>query len=228
MKTYWDYSETERTELTSEQVTALLKYEQMEAGIIVPPHPGEEPDDTPADVTRVTIYGVKVNSYHGPDLWFENPEDAQKVAELKPFRVDYDYQIGEKYSYIAPREEISVVTKEVAKSADLDGMRQELQRVKKALTEYKSDLAKHNEAAQKASDASQSVWDDWYEQLQVKAEAERIVATFDRYVEDCDGSEKVACRFLRKAYDDELIEKSFDRLGKACPFPLAEAEGVPS
>ena len=94
MKTYWDYTERERSEMTEDQVTALLDVELMSKGVlkVVAPILNKiEPVDLPTET-----------KYEAGGILFVTVEQAQAFLALKLGKAFTPEQINEANVWFAP------------------------------------------------------------------------------------------------------------------------------
>jgi hypothetical protein len=220
MKTYWDYSEKERANLTREQAERLCKFELMGEGVVVSLHPGEPPAKPVINEPKMTVHGVifKSTSYHTLDVWFRSKEEAVAFAAMNPVRVDSDYRLGEKYEYVDTYESQSFVEKEVFNVVNSDAFNAatkqyaaEKEAYDKQLKEWKSD----NDAANRCCE---SLWNDYSEQRCKLEAAKGVLSRWNDYVESCDGDREIAARFLRKAYTESQIAVANDWCDAGIPM----------
>lgn len=219
MKTYWDYDEKERAELTDDEVRDLLKYELMGAGVIAVPAPGEKPAEPEIDGERITIYGV--GEQYGTKAWFESRDDASKFAASSFIKVEREYGIRD-FHYVTKADDVVIEAKEVwrlAEDADLKSrIKQHGEKVKaweEADEAYKKSLREVNEACE-------SVWEDFGEQCRLKREADQTASLWREYVTNCDGNEEFASRFLAKVRTREQIAHANDWANAEIPVAFNE------
>ena len=222
MKTYWDIDESERANLTYEQVEDLLKYEWMEHGVIIPPQPGAAPEMPQLSLATEIVYVVQVpgrHSWSGPDrcMEFRTREDAEAFVRLKPVRTDYDTSIGPDYRYATPFGAMTIVEQQVFSAKAIDEARSSLTSHKEAKDAHSRLVSEYDKARKQADDCVSGIWSDWHERVSTRNAQQRIVDTFDRYVTDCDGDERIAERFLLKAYGIDDVDAAFIALGRTRP-----------
>ena len=212
MKTYWDHTEDERENLTSEQVTDLARFEHMEAGVIIPPEPSPLPDDEQLPVETEVVYGLEIPGTYSTEslgFYFRTREDAEAVAAMQIFKTDYDYKVGIDYPYAKKQDVLSaVVEKTVYRRESLIAVQDELVARKHRREEHQNAVDEYRKAVDEAQKASSSMWDDWQDRQNVKAGKQRVRDTFDTYLAYCEGNETIARRFLSKAFDADLIRSA--------------------
>lgn len=199
MKTYWDHTEKERSELTEEGVKELLKFELMMKGVQAAKRPTLQPLK-PVEVERVTVYEVE-------NVYFETIEAAQKFLELKPLKSEYEWAVStaSEFKYAAPFEkEIKCTT--LARQG--------------SIVEYRNTI-RENEAVKKTNEklereytnlviendkVTQGVWEDWFECKDKASRYEKICKMLEDYEEMTGGNQGLAHGFLLKIYPSEDID----------------------
>lgn len=215
MKTFQDYTDLEKANLTEEEVEKLLKYELMELGVVAPQKPELLPEDEPEFEERI-YYRPSLKSYSGLDCVFETAKEAEQFMNLKPLIFSTEYP-----SYrntFADPEEIRVEAVKVISKSDYESSKGLIEGAASNKTKNKEAAEKYEEALQSVSAATNHIWTEWAECRNKKSEAERLTGIYDQYVEDCDGDEKIALKFLRKAFSDSEIKDAYGFLGNACPI----------
>lgn len=214
MKTYWDYSNKERSELTEERVTELLDYELMALGVLKPKPPVLEEID-PVKLETRRLYKIKHGSGHDFDVLFARAEDALAVAGMEIYRDAYDYQTARSCAESATG--CSVEAVDVADQAAKMALTQALvsERAKKQRNEkLTSDF---NTAVEKCKQSCKAIWEDWHNCRSEAFDNQRVIDTFDEYKRMTDGSDALAMKFLRKAFPDGQIADAFAWFGKSVP-----------
>ena len=229
MKTYFDYSEKERSELSSERVNELLKYELMDQGVAVPDPPVRQPIVEPA-ITRHRKFEVRFKkpgrygSVTTTGFCFDTVEQAEAFIALKPQPVDHDWSCGDDYAYFTEATETSVEMRPLCRYEDVNAI--------KAALAANSEAKKANEAADrefhKASDATRDatkhIWADWNRCCDLARGRAKIRATWLEYLDSCDLDATVAARFFFKLFSHEQAKDAFDWFGESVPGALCEAQ----
>lgn len=210
MKTYWDHSEKERSELSREHVDDLLKFELMRAGVLRPETPQYEPEVTP-DVKKRTVFRVKQN-YSTCDMVFDSAEKAAQAMALCCGFHQRHYLGGLSLDGYKSGD-LTIDPVEVCDEADVASQRSALELAganKKANEAKKAEFAK---ACKECEAVTSGVWDDWHEQHAKARTYQKIVATFGEYRTMADGDSDIAYSFLCKAFDVEEIQKAGEWCG---------------
>lgn len=203
MNRYWDKTEKERSELTRDQVEAFLTVELMEKGVVRvdPPKIEDLPD---VDVEKKVVYRVGYDwRYSGKeyfDVVFSDAESAQRLAELKPMKCDYDYNIGSQWKYAVPCGGLCVESTELYEHSSVLNVKSTLARRAEISKANESALSEYRTAAKAVDDAVAGVWADYYSCVKRSAKLTKIRDTFTEYLGMCDGNEAMARQFLLKAF----------------------------
>lgn len=212
MKTYFDYSEMERSELTEQQINGLLDVALMEQGVLKPLAPTlKDVPETPVG-PRKQFFGIEGKSKYGSDehigICFETLEQAQAFMALKPLKRDYDYEVGHEYAYAMPIGSCEVKVEELYEVGQINAFRSVLKN-RKALTEENQQLStKFKEACSKAERVTGGVWKDWYRCCSRRNELSAICDTFKNYSKLTSGDSQLALTFLSKAHTTEDINEA--------------------
>lgn len=223
MSSYWDLSQKERASLTSEQVQYFLDVELMEKGVLkaVPPEfvPVEEipePD--------VTVYGIQCG-WHSSRQVYVDVESAQQAAE-GALALESDYIGNESIYRIGQRQEVTIEPRKVYSPELWQSSKLAIEKNKAAKKENEDRQKIYAEAVKKQDDILSGVWDDWHESRNLESSHARLIATWEKYVENCKGQEDIAATFLQKVYPNPAIEAAFEWFGKSSPLVKAEPVGA--
>lgn len=199
LKTYWDYTEKERSEMSEEQVKGFIDSELMINGVlrVIPPK-------------LRTV--EEINIAEG-DIWFEvlnvvfdDIEKAKKFIELEPKTHNYNYHFESKYRYVEEPYSLSIqsiklISKE--KYGEISGALKKSEKDR----EFNEKIQKeYEEASEKMEKIINRLYEDWYRCLELKRKYESILDTYDEYLIICEGDSAMAKTFLGKVYiaDDIL------------------------
>lgn len=221
MKTFNDYSELEKANLTEVEVQTLLKYELMDLGIIAPQKPELLPEEDPVLEEKV-YYRPSLKDYSSLDCVFATSKEAEQFMSLKPLIFDHGYP-----SYrnnVAEPEEVKIEAIKAISKVDYESSKGLIEGAASNKTRNKEATQKYEDDMQAASNATNFIWTEWTQCRNKKSEAERLIGVYDQYLEDCDGDKKIALRFLGKAFSQDEIKDAYDLLEIACP--IAEVEEV--
>lgn len=203
MKTYWDYSEKERSEMSRDDVSKLIDFELMTAGVLKPVSPKlTEVESVPVG-GKVKFYGIRAKGNYGSDenlgICFATIDEANKFMELNPLVRDYDYEVGSEFAYVKPVADRSIMVDELYTLEQINQFRSQLKQRKAATEENQKLTSKFNEESSKADNATKGVWSDWYSCQSKQRKLSGIVATFKEY-SNMTGDSQMALKFLRKAH----------------------------
>ena len=212
MKTYWDYSDKERSELTEQQVTSLLDVEMMEKGVLKPVPPILAPISTPDSIgVRRQYFGVKGKGKYGSDeslgICFETVEQAVAFLALKPLKEDYEYDVGSDYRYAKPVSEMAIETSELFAYETIMAAQSGLKKNKAARDENSRLQSEYQKACDTANKVTEKVWENWHKVRATRSELSRVVATFKEY-ETLTGKRNLALTFLAKIFNQETIQEA--------------------
>lgn len=209
MKTYWDYSEKERSEMTEEQVAGFLDCELMSKGVLKPEPLVLEPV---AEVSLPTVTGYRLKlDWREIGPVFVNQADAIAVAAMPMLHEDSDYQTGR--TFASPMGQVSVIPVSLPPDSCKAQAHLQLVQIKAA--------KERNEKAQKAFDTAQAavekatceMWDDWHGCRAMASGHRRIISTFEEYTRLASGDRSVARKFLCKAFPEPAIADAFAWFG---------------
>lgn len=212
MKRYWDYTERERSEMTSAQVEQLLAVELMEKGVArVDPPILDEVDKI--EVQKRTYYGAKHAGRYGTeeafDCVFDTAEQADAFLALKPKWRNNDYSIGTEYD-TAMDSVLSLASFPLCEPQNVANVRQRIDKAKTAKSSNETKLENYSKALKAVTTATEGVWEDWRELRQQAYEMRKLIGTFNEYVGICDGDRDKAKVFLGKAFLDGQISQAFE------------------
>lgn len=219
MQTYWDLSEEERGELTSDEVQKYVDAELMLKGVLkvkplalepVPPAP--EPDTKLFFVRFAAKYGRADST-----VAFTTIEAAKAFVALRPVRLESDYLDGTSITFSKEGTdpeiaEVPTFTEE-AKNAASAALRRSA--AIKASNEKRTE--EYNTAVRTQEKALEGLWADWSARRDEVAKLRAVADTFEDYKRTAGGDVLVAASFLTKVYPAEIIAEASKRFG----FPAA-------
>ena len=201
MKTYWDFSEKERSEMTEQQVQDLMDLHLMEKGVLKVLAPKLIPLDPDPDLKKLVQFEVE-------GILFDTAEKAQAFLDLGPKKESYDYSAGYDYKYPKPMEgRIEKVS-----CVDHQSLMDHALVLKKNNVSKKSNenlLEKYHEAQKKVEDCTCEVWSDYREQQEKNRRYAKTIETWNEYLKLTGGDEELAKTFLLKAIEKEEVEQAF-------------------
>lgn len=218
MKRYTDYQKGELATLTDEQIQRLIDIEIAEAGIKPVPEPVKP---TLADVgIKPTDHYYQLKGVGYGACLIKGEEDAKKLLEMVVFEKEYDYQVGDAYSW-AQKADVQLVQISLFRKEDIDKIKHTLRENRTLQEQYKKD----SEAYKKYTGATHDCRVEVHTAVDNDRNHVRMVKlamdTWTHYLSLAEGDKEVAERFFRNAYRDdiELIEVV---LGQATPPPEGE------
>ncbi len=226
MQRYWDLSEKERSELTSERVDAMLVVELMEKGVTKVSAPELLPVE-PAEIPKTRFYTIKAaNSYNPCGVAYETIE-AASAAMAGAIGISSRY-VGDQYVNVREEGSISVESIDICKASDV--MAAKSQNDKAAANKKANDkaLSDYNAACKAVDDACDGVWEDWNDCRAKAAKVSQIMSTLAEYTAICDGDGDKALVFLGKTFGRPAIEVAFQFAGKPDPYTRAVKPAVPA
>lgn len=222
MKTYFEYSDAERANLTEQQIQAMLDVELMSSGVLKPSAPKFTPVILPEAIgKRRVYYGVQAKGKYGSDedtaVVFDTSEKASAFIALGPMLQDYNYEAGADYRYVQPLREPKICVHELFTFEDVNAVLSELKKNKaatqaneKAQSEYQRDL-------QAVEKITQDVWSDWFKQREQLGRCQEVIKTYEQYLVLTSGNSELALTFLEKAYKSDMLKTTREWLPDQLP-----------
>lgn len=223
MKTFHDYADLEKANLTEEEVEGLLKYELMEQGIVTPQPPTPLPEDEP-ELEEKTYYRPSLKSYSGLDCVFATAAEAEKFMALNPLILDSGYP-SYRNNVEVPTEPKVEIVKAISKS-DYESAKGQIEGAAENKRKNKEAQEAYEEKLSAASASTNHIWTEWAEARSKKQVSQQMVDVYAQYLIDCDGNEEIALRFLGKAYSQNEIKDAYTFLEMDCP--ILEASEAPT
>lgn len=227
IKTYWDHTEKERSELSEEEVKALLDLHLMEKGVLKVKAPVLATIKDEPVLPKVKVFKVSDSYSHG--VAFETIEQAQAFCDLKPLKLDYDYSMGDRYMRADPLEckisQVDVFERGALLTAA--SLLKEIKAAKEANEKAERVFADENK---KVESCLSEVWSDYWEQKHTGERHNKLIATWNEYLKMTGNDEKIASGFLKKAFTVETINEASEWTGVEIPTNFIEqraAEAVP-
>ncbi len=227
MDRYWDFTPKQRSELTGDQVRALLAVELMERGVLVVAPPAVMPvPEAPAMQTR-TWYAVeyretKYSTTERVPFVFATVEQAHAFTTLQPMKLEHDWETGGRYQYEAPITGMGVVKIELYQASDIASLRSTLKEIKAAQDQNEKANAEYRTACAKTDEATKGVWEDWNTCRSDASNYRRVIDTLTEY-RKLAGNEDVALGFLLKAFTRDHVVNAFEWFELPIPEKLQAA-----
>lgn len=218
MNRYWDLSDKERSELTREQVEALMTVELMEKGVLKVEPPAVVPVEEMQEPS-LQLFCVKAG-YRDPGCGYLTAERAAEAAR-DAVAIDYDYIGGTHYNKLGKSNDVEIVPLKIYKPDELALNRAKIERNNAAKAANIKAESDYKSACKAVEDACAGVWEDWFKKCETGNRYERIVRVYKEYLTTCNGDEQIAFKFLRKAYLDPEITQAFEWHGIQDPNVVA-------
>lgn len=214
MKTYWDYTDKERSAMTQEQVAGFLDCELMSKGVVKPEPLKLEPIEE-IKLPTTTYYRLKRDWRNVGDIVFASYEDALAVTRMKIVSVEGDYVTGRDFAAAIDGLSVSevAVSPESCKSEAKTALVQEKER-KERNKKAQESFDKSNEEITKATRA---LWADWFSCQSMARQHQKVIDTLAEYTKLTGGDERLALTFLEKAFNSDQIKESLEWSGMTDP-----------
>lgn len=222
MKTYAEYTKRERSEMTEEQVKALLDAELMVKGVLkVAPPVLQKIEEVEL---RSTIY------FEAGGVYFDTAEQAASFLKLNPKKDSYDYQVGYEIKYPEPLEQ-EIKQVKLYDRVDVLNAKLVLSKNHKAKEANEQEEKRYQEAVKKVGAVLDEVWSDWNRCRSLAYYHKKVVDTRAEYMKLIGGDEALAETFLRKAFRVDEIKASNEWFGlpevqvnppQECAVPVQE------
>jgi hypothetical protein len=196
MKTYWDYSEKERSQMPEATVHGMLDIELMEKGVLKVVAPMLLPIE-PVELKKMMMFQVG-------GILFKTAELAQKFLELEPKEEGYTYEVGYDIKHpkaIDPR----IVQVEIHDEQSVLNSRQILVKNKSAKEQNDKAMEIFNKASKAMEDTLSGVWEDWHRCRGMECEHKNVIDTLETYKKMADGDAVIAEKFLEKIFTTAQI-----------------------
>lgn len=219
MKTYWDYTEKERSQFTEDDVRAMLDGELMLNGIIKVNEPTLRP------VKEVDIKQTET-WYECKGILFRTAEQAGKFLELDPHDDAYLSSLYE-YKYAQPISDneyaARIEPKKMYKREDIERLSKSLSENLEAKKYNESERLKYKKESEKMQKALNGLWEDYYRCQGLARDHKKITDTMEEYRKLTQGDEWLAFTFLKKAFDQDHILDAYKWFELEIPKePVAE------
>ena len=209
LKTYWDFTEKERSEMKEADETALLSIELMTKGVTNPEIPAYEKELEILEMPKRKLF------YQVGDLVFDTIEKAETVRGLNPQKYNYNWNIGDDYKYAENEDGGSKVTPiNLFNKLDLDKIKMVLEKNKEIKKENERRRAEYEKEYSKAEKVTSGVWADWYDVQAKRNKHTKIINTLAEYKKMTGNDTLLACKFLSKAFSEEEIAGTIEWLGE--------------
>lgn len=214
---YWDLSEKDRSELTSEQVEAFIDAELMEQGVVRV----EAPTMLPVEVVEIPTQKLFVLKRDWQTCTTHGYKTAEAAARAMAdaIAIDSEYVGGNSYSVIDKnRNALTIEMADVYTHGDLANVR-------KTVEQIAANKKANDKATQEYKDACTAVerildglWENYRECQSTAYRNQRVIDTYNSYVRTANDNAEIAANFLAKAFTAQDIDGAFEWFG--LPSPL--------
>ena len=199
MKTYWDYTEKERSEMSESEVSSMLDVELMSKGVLKVASPIIR--EIASVDTQFVIY------FDCGGVIFKDIEQAEQFLKLNPMRENYDYNVGYDYKYAKPVEaEIKQVR--LFNLSDLTNLKSILIKNNESRKHNETVREEYDKAIKKVNEVTNGVWEDWYSQKKTLEYHKKLKDTEAEYLNLTGGDAALALVFLNKVYSQSEIDEA--------------------
>jgi hypothetical protein len=215
MNRYWNFSERERSELTGDNVRALLSVEMMEKGVlkVEPPVLMElQPCDVPTVAAYEVLYHGEYSSDHSSGFAFATAGEADSFIALHPLLIDTRWEYGST-KFLVPCQEMKIQKIELPNEVAMTNKAVILKANKAAKEANEKSQSQYHKDMKSVEDATKGVWDDWHECREKAARCKKVADTRAEYVTLSGGDKAIAEEFLKKAFDEERLKEAAEWLG---------------
>lgn len=204
MKTYWDLTKQERSELSDEEFGRHCAIELMHQGVTEPEPVSVEKLPTP------NLLGQLMHEFGG--ICFASDADLLKFLALNPQKVmtfhDNHYNILGRYTENIRAEDFR--PEKFSDKADLERAREELMRIREHNLEVERAEQEYRSQQRKVDDTLARIREDRQDARAWADKMQQIRDTLDLYVDLANGDENMAMLFLRRSerFTDQEIEEA--------------------
>lgn len=199
LKTFDDLSDSEKLQLTDEQIEHYVDVELMSKGLVRPTAPTLK-DVPDADRPEGELMFV-VQADDSDFCAFESIDDARTMIELSCLKVDYDwlgsgsYGSSDKLEYVGDAIKFSIVERSLSTKVDADRARKAL-KGRAAVIKQNADVQdEYNEASSEVRSARESIDEDICQLQTSERTYSRLLDRFDHFV-GLAGDHAIALKFM--------------------------------
>jgi hypothetical protein len=203
MKTYWDMTDRERSEMSEADVERFVAAELMSKGVlrVRPLELIDVPEAPEPDLERVTF-----ERYHGPEVAFRTIEDARRMLPALE-KLDTKYLNGQHVTVVTPIEEAGLKMQRYYSAAAFDAGRAIIEKASAARSENEKREREHGEARKLEREALNGLWEDWHRCRSLALTMTRVQETFEEY-RCITGDDEKARVFLGKVFQRDVLESA--------------------
>jgi len=215
MKTYWDFTERERSAMAEEQVRALLDVELMHKGVMKVQPPQLRAIEA-INVPKELLFQIEDTERTG--IVFSNIDDARDFLQLRPKVIKSDWHLPSGSDKYAVQIDGSIKQVEVMTHQGVLDAQVQLKKNKEDRDHNEKVQREYAEAMKKVDDVLGGVWEDWHDQRATAEKYAKVKATLEEYKRLTEGDERLATTFLLKVYTSgevKAAEEWFDEVWTA-------------
>jgi len=226
MKIYWNLTEKERSELTSDQVETFVRAELMTLGILKP-EPCVLDPVPPVPKPTQQYFHIRCGD-HPLDVAFDRIEDAKSFLNFCQLRIDRAY-VGHAVHSVAVRiEPMEIVSSPMFSQEEFASAKDILRSADAIVASNKKKQGEYQAAEQKRHEALRNLMDDWNECRSKAIRLKRVVDTFSEYKDIAGGDGGIAARFLAKVFTRSAICEAAQWFGEVIEVPDDAPEMAPA
>jgi hypothetical protein len=203
MKTYYDLTDYERSQLTDEEFERYLDIARMQSDITI-----DDPEPPIVDILEklewVTVYEVQANRWKDVAV-LSNKTDASTLASLSVVLVSTDYQIGVPFIDEKPVT-LDVIEKRVATADSYAMHKPDLERRKKLADHRAQQERRRRDMLETLEQELNPMREDRRRCQGIAYSVSCIRDKLTEYTLLCEGDVGIARKFLAKHYSPEQIE----------------------
>lgn len=217
MKTYWDYTEQARAQMTEQDVTDLLDLELMEKGVlkVIPP---KLEGLTPVVLPKDRVYSIRYRGEYGSgtelDVVFASAESAEKFLKLEGLVGVRCSRYGTE-PHIAPMVDASICPEDLPSKATVEAKESVLRENTAREQRNQQAKAEFAKAIAKVDAATSQIWNDWRACRSKRDRMKKIEDTRAEYLKLTEGNAATAERFLAKVFTEEDLREEAEWSGRS-------------
>lgn len=221
MKTYWDLSESERAELSAEDVERYTSAELMARGVLRVAPLKLQPEPSMAQVAKGQMFvpyadDREYGSRGNLGVAFASAEQAHAFLALKPYALKHLYMGGASVTCAQPLSETEVKIEALPLFDDVNAERQNFERVGAVREANVKARREYDTASRAQKEALDGLYQDWQRCKERGEKMRHIAATFADYTTTA-GDPMIAAGFLRKVFTVDDIESAAEWCGVGIP-----------
>jgi len=205
VKSYWDFTEKERSLLTQEQVENLFEIELMQKGVKKPVPP----------VLRIVedIVLSQDRFYKVGHVLFKKHEEAAQFLTLNPAIEDYEWNVSPDHKFPEPISD-SILEVPLYRKSEVDALRVVLAKRKEAKKYNDETTQEYRKSCDTITKTVGAIWGDWNVCRMKLDTHKKILNTWKDYMRITYNNNDMAWVFLKKIFNENDIAKAKEWLGE--------------